>query len=48
MKRHNLRIIAVEKGEEYQLQSPEHIFNKIIEKYFPKLKKEMPINIPEA
>ena len=30
------------------LKGPANIFNKIIEENFPKLKKEMPMNIQEA
>jgi hypothetical protein len=43
MKRPNLRIIGIE-GRESQLQSPENVFNKIIEETFPNLNKKMPIN----
>jgi hypothetical protein len=32
MKRHNLRIIVIEEGEDSQLKGPANIFNKIIEK----------------
>jgi hypothetical protein len=46
MKRPNLRIIGIEKTEDSQLKRP--VFNKIIEENFPKLKEEMPINIPEV
>jgi hypothetical protein len=48
VKRPNQRIIGIEGGENSQLQELENIFNKIIEENFPKLKKEMPINIQEA
>ena len=44
MKRSNLRIIGIDKGEEYQLNGTENIFNKIIEENFPNL-KNMPIKI---
>ena len=47
MKRPNLRIIAVEEGEELQLKGPENIFNKIIEN-FPNLKKDIPMKVQEA
>jgi hypothetical protein len=47
MKRLNLRIIEIE-GEDSQLKGPEKIFNKIIQKNFPNLKKDMPINIQDA
>ena len=45
MKRPNLRIIGIEKGEEILLKSTENIFNKIIEEYFPNLQKDVPINV---
>ena len=48
MKRPNLKIIGIEKGEESQLKGPENIFNKIIEENFPNLKEEMVINVQEA
>jgi hypothetical protein len=48
MRRPNLRIIGIEKGENFQLKGPVNIFNKIIEENFPNLKKEMLINIQEA
>ncbi|KAL6065661.1 hypothetical protein STEG23_028022 [Scotinomys teguina] len=48
MKRSNLRIIGIEKGEEYQLKGTENIFNKIIEENFPNLKKEMLMKVQEA
>jgi hypothetical protein len=48
MRRPNIRIIGVDENEDFQLKEPENIFNKIIEENFPKLKKEMPINIQEA
>jgi hypothetical protein len=32
----------------FQLKGPANIFNKIIDENFPNLKKEMPMNIPEA
>jgi hypothetical protein len=44
----NLRIIGIEESEESQLKGPINIFNKIINKNFPNLKKEMPMNIQEA
>ena len=47
MKRPNLGIIGREETEESQLQWPANILNKLIEENFPKLKKEMPINIQE-
>ena len=45
MKRPNLWIIGVDENKVFQLQGPVNIFNKIIEENFPKLKKEMPMNI---
>jgi hypothetical protein len=48
MKRPNLRIIGIEESKDSQLKGPVNIFNKIIEENFPKLKKEVPINIQEA
>jgi hypothetical protein len=38
MKRPNVRIIGIE-NEDFQLKGSENIFNKIIEEYFPNLKK---------
>jgi len=46
--RSNLRIIGIEKSEDFQIKGPVNIFNKIIEENFPNRKKEMPINIQEA
>jgi hypothetical protein len=46
MKRPNLRII--EREEDAHIKEPENIFNKIIEEYFPNLKKQMLIYIQEA
>jgi hypothetical protein len=48
MRRPNLRIIGVDESEDFQLEEPANIFNKIIEEIFPNLKKEMPMNIQEA
>jgi chromosome segregation ATPase len=48
MRKPNLRIIGVDENENFQLNGPANIFNKIIEENFPKLKKEMPMNIQEA
>ena len=45
MRRPNLRIIEVDKNEEFRIKGPANIFNKIIEENFPNLKKEMPMNI---
>ena len=48
MKRPNLRIIEVGKGENSKFKGSEDIFNKIIEENFSNLKKEMAINVQEA
>ena len=48
MRRPNLRIIGINKKEDFQLKGPINIFNKIIERNFPKLKKEMPMSIQDA
>jgi hypothetical protein len=48
IRRPNLRIIGVDENEDFQLKGPTNIFNKIIEEYFPNLKKDMPMNIQEA
>jgi hypothetical protein len=48
MRRPNLRIIGIDENEDFQHKGPINIFNKIIEENFPKLKKEMPVNIQEA
>ena len=37
-----------QKRADSQLKGPVDIFNKIMEENFPKLKKEMPMNIQEA
>jgi hypothetical protein len=34
--------------EDFQLKQPVNIFNRIAEKNYPNLKKEMPMNIQEA
>jgi uncharacterized coiled-coil protein SlyX len=39
MKRSNVRVIGIEESEDSQLKGPVNIFNKIIEKKFPKQKK---------
>ena len=39
MKRPKLRILGIKEGERYKLEGIENIFNKSIEEYFPKLKK---------
>jgi hypothetical protein len=48
MRRQNLRIIGIDKKEDFQLKGPVNIFNKIIEENFPYLNKEMLMNIQEA
>jgi hypothetical protein len=48
MRRPNLRIIGIEESDDSQFKGPVYTSNKIIEENFPKLKKEMPINIQEA
>ena len=48
MRRPNLKIIGIDKKEDFQLKGPVNIFNKIIEENFPNLKKEMPMSIQEA
>ena len=48
MRRPNLRIIEVDKNEDFQIKGPANMFNKIIEENFPNQKKEMPMNIQEA
>ena len=48
MRKPNLRIIGVDKNEDFQLKGPINIFNKFIEENFPNLKKEKPMNIQEA
>jgi hypothetical protein len=48
MSRPNLRIIGIEESGDSQLKGLVNIFNKIIEEYFPNLKKEMPMNIQET
>jgi Mg2+ and Co2+ transporter CorA len=45
IKRPNLRIMGVEKGEEVQTKGMRNIFNKIITENFPNLEKTMPTQI---
>ena len=40
--------MGIDENEDFQLNGPANIFNKIIEENFPNLKKEMPMNIQEA
>ena len=44
MRRPTLLIIGVDENDDFQLKGPVNIFNKIKEKNFPILKKEMPMN----
>lgn len=46
MKRPNLLTMGT--GEEFHSEDIENIFSKIIEKTFPSLEKEMPIQVQEA
>jgi Mg2+ and Co2+ transporter CorA len=48
IKRPNLRIMAIEEGEEEQAKGIRNIFNKIITENFPNLEKTMPIQVQEA
>jgi hypothetical protein len=48
MRRPNLRIIGIDENEDFQLKVTVNIFNKIIDKNFPNLKKEMPMKKQEA
>jgi hypothetical protein len=48
MRRTNLWIIGVDENEDFQLNGPANIFNKIIEENFPNPKKDMPMTIQEA
>jgi hypothetical protein len=43
MKRSNLRIIEIEKGEKYQFKDPENNFNKIKEEKKSNRRKDLPI-----
>jgi hypothetical protein len=43
----NLRIIGI-KGEEVQTKGIHNIFNKIMAGNLPNLKKELPVQVPEA
>jgi hypothetical protein len=47
MRRPNLRIIIIGDKEDSNLRDS-NIYNKITEENFPKLKKDMPMNIKEA
>jgi hypothetical protein len=45
IKRTNVRIMAIEVGEEVQAKGMHNIFNKIITENFPNLQKTMPIQV---
>jgi hypothetical protein len=45
IRRPNLRIMGIEEGEEVQAKRTHNIFNKIITKSFPDLKKVLPIQV---
>jgi hypothetical protein len=45
MKRPNIRVIGIEESKGSQPKGPENIFNRIIERNFPNLKKYMAINV---
>jgi hypothetical protein len=45
MRRPNLKKIGIEESEDFQLKEPVNSVNKIIQANFPKLKKEMHMNI---
>jgi hypothetical protein len=40
IRRQNLRIIGIDKNEDFQIKGPVNIFNKIIEENFPNLKRD--------
>ena len=48
MRRSNQRVKGIAEKEDFQLKGPVNIFNKRIEEKFPKVKKEVPMNIQEA
>jgi hypothetical protein len=39
VKRANLRITGIEEGDNFKIQGPENIFNKIIKENFPNLRR---------
>jgi hypothetical protein len=43
-----LKACATTENEDFQLNGPANIFNKIIEENFSNVKKEMPMNIQKA
>jgi ribosomal protein L39E len=48
IKRPNLRFMGIEEGKKVQAKGIHSIFNKIITKIFPNLKKVLPIQVQEA
>jgi hypothetical protein len=48
IKRPNLRITGIEKGEKVQAKGICKIFNEIIIENFPNLEKDLPIQVQEA
>jgi hypothetical protein len=48
MRRSNLRIVGIDKKEDFQIKGQVNVFNKIIEEKSPNLKKEMSMNVQEA
>jgi hypothetical protein len=48
MRRPKLRVIGIEGSKDSQPEGSVIIFDKIIEENFPKLKKEIPMNIQET
>jgi hypothetical protein len=48
MRSSTLRIIGIDKNEDFQLKGPVVIFNRIIEENFPNLKIKMLMNIQDS
>jgi hypothetical protein len=48
IKRPNLRIMGIEKGEEVHAKGLRNIFNKIVTENFPNLEKSIPMQMQEA
>ena len=48
MRRPNLRIIGIEESEDFQIEEPVNVVNKIIEENVPNWMKELSMNIQEA
>jgi phosphatidate phosphatase PAH1 len=44
----NLRLMAIEEGEEVQVKETPNIFNRIIPENFPNLEKAKPIQVPKV